>query len=108
MHLEIPGLEQPIRRLEAAAETGDEAALEAAQSLAPMQVMGARNGGAGGTRRLYDLALADDGRILLNGNDAGVLMRTPAEPRYRPQAMVPLPFLVPCAWAKLDSPTKLH
>lgn len=81
VRLEIAGLERLMRRLlEAAAETSDEGALETAQSLALMQAMGVRSEDAGGTRHLYDLALADDGRILLNGNDVGVLMGDLAEP----------------------------
>ena len=80
VRLEIAGLERLMRRLEAAAEAGDEEALEAAQSLALMQAMSVRSEDAGGARHLYDLALADDGRILLNGNDVGVLMGALAEP----------------------------
>ena len=71
LRLEVVGLERFIRRLQAAAADGDEESLEMAQSLALIQALGVRS--EGGARHLYDLTLAQDGRILLNGNDVAML-----------------------------------
>ena len=71
LRLEVTGLERLMRRLQAAATDGDEESLEMAQSLALIQALGVRS--EGGARHLYDLTLTQDGRILLNGNDAAML-----------------------------------
>ncbi|MBC6438847.1 MAG: hypothetical protein GDA49_00210 [Rhodospirillales bacterium] len=76
--LEVVGLDDLMKRMEEQAARGHaearDAAQEAARSLAMMQAMGERLDDGGTVRHIYDVELAPDGTVLLNGNDMGPLI----------------------------------
>ncbi|MCE2519901.1 MAG: hypothetical protein J4G15_08765 [Alphaproteobacteria bacterium] len=72
--LEVLGLAGLVERMTGMAASGDTDALDAAQALEVMQAMGRRVEEGGASRYVYDLEVAPDGRVLLNGNDIGGLL----------------------------------
>lgn len=78
VRLEVQGLEDAMRRLEAMPNDMD--AQDAAQGLAMMQAMGQRIEDGGVVTHIYDLELTPDGRTLLNGNDMSAMMGGMMEP----------------------------
>lgn len=72
--LEVLGLDGFAERVTGMAASGDLEAQEMAQALAAMQAMGRRVEEGSAVRHVFDLELAPEGRILLNGNDMGGLV----------------------------------
>ncbi len=69
--LEVLGLDSLAEQMTGMAASGDAGAHEVAKVLAAMQAMGRRSEEESAVRHVYDLELAPEGRILLNGNDFG-------------------------------------
>ena len=72
--LEVSGLPDLVGRMQGMAVSGNAEAREAAQVLAIMQAVGQRIEEGGAIRHVYDLELAPDGRVLLNGDEMGPLL----------------------------------
>ena len=72
--LEAVGLPGLVGRMEGMAASGDSDARDALRVLAIAQAVGRRVEEGGAVRHVYDLELAEDGRVLLNGNDVGPLL----------------------------------
>ncbi len=72
--LEVLGLDGLTERATGLAASGDSEAHDIVQVLGAMQAMGRRVGEGSAARHVYDLELAPEGRILLNGNDMGGLV----------------------------------
>ena len=72
--LEVAGLDGLAERVTGMAASGDSQAQEIAQVIAAMQAMGRRIEEESAVRHVFDLELAPEGHILLNGNDMGGLV----------------------------------